>query len=41
MRYEKPDMEIEVFDIEDIVKTPLIEDGEEGNVIPGLPGTKI
>lgn len=36
MRYEKPDMEIE-----DIVKTSLIEDGEEGNVIPGLPGTKI
>lgn len=38
MKYENPNMEIELFDLDDIVITSLIDDGDEGTKIPGLPG---
>lgn len=41
MKYEKPDMEMLILDTDDIVRTSLVEDGNEGTVIPGLPGTTI
>ena len=41
MKYEKPDMEMIVLGVDDIVRTSLVEDEDEGNRIPGLPGTTI
>lgn len=38
MKYEEPSMEMLMFSTEDIVRTSLIEDGDEGTLIPGLPG---
>lgn len=41
MKYEEPSMEMLMFSTEDIVRTSLIEDGDEGTLIPGLPGTNM
>lgn len=38
MKYEEPSMEMLIFSTEDIVRTSLIEDGDEGTLIPGIPG---
>ncbi len=38
MKYEEPSMAMLIFETEDIVRTSLIENGDEGSIIPGLPG---
>ena len=41
MKYKKPEMEMVILDAQDIVRTSLTEDPNEGTIIPGLPGTNI